>query len=490
MADYSKTSMADMLGEIQATDAGTWQSAGETWGSMAGAIKSTQENLDFAWNNTQQFRDSEVFSSINTNVTQSRQSADEWRTFAEQVGNQLTNISGTIVATRQIVEGLAPPYAQAETRKATASEQADRDAAQRDMDDIRAQAANVMGVLSGLMLQAFDRVTFPHAKYGGPMTPKPTQEQPGDHNGNPSAKADGGGGPTPGDAAPGATPGDVPGEKPAANPETPKEAKDPWDEAGKAIDVIGKGIDLTGKVPENLDKWLTLAQHAKDLTGGSTTTAPDPSSLLPKGYPSDQPALAGGVTTTPPTFNPSHFTPPDGGSGLGGAGLGGAGLGGSGLSSIGVPFGGGGGGGATLPTTGAGGSDRAAASSQRSATTAGGVGAEPTLAGKPSSSTGSQQSSSPTYPPMNGAGAGAGAAGAGARADIRSGAAPNRQGFTVPKESSASERLSRQGVQSELQGRTNGEQRTPSGAPPLRKRRAAKRTQRTEEVLDDELWKL
>ncbi|GAA2830520.1 hypothetical protein [Kribbella solani] len=484
MADYTKTSMADMLGQIQATDAGTWQSAGETWGSMAGAIKNTQENLDFAWNNTQQFRDSEVFSSINTNVTQSRQSADEWRMFAEQVGSQLTNISGTIVATRQIVEGLAPPYAQAETRKATASEQADRDAAQRDMDDIRARAANVMGVLSGLMQQAFDRVSFPHAKYGGPMTPKPTQEQPGDHNGDPSAKADGGGGAAPGNAAPGATPGEVPGEKPAANPTAPKDEKDPWDEAGKAIDVIGKGIDLTGKVPENLDKWLTLAQHAKDLTGGGTpTTTPDPSGLLPKGYPSDQPALAGGVTTTPPTFDPTRFTPPDGGSGLGGSGSGGGGL-----PNIDVPFGGGGGAtGGGLPTGSPGASERNS-SSPRAAATAGGAGAEPTLAGKPTSSTGTQQSSSPMYPPMNGAGAGAGAAGA--RADIRSGAAPNRQGFTVPTESTAAERLSRQGVQSELQGRTSGEQRTPSGAPPLRKRRAAKRTQRTEEVLDDELWKL
>jgi hypothetical protein len=52
--------------------------------------------------------------------------------------------------------------------------------------------------------------------------------------------------------------------------------------------------------------------------------------------------------------------------------------------------------------------------------------------------------------------------------------------------------MRRQGVQSDLQGRTNGEHGTPSGAPPLRKRRPSTRSRRTttEDVLDDELWKL
>jgi hypothetical protein len=90
------------------------------------------------------------------------------------------------------------------------------------------------------------------------------------------------------------------------------------------------------------------------------------------------------------------------------------------------------------------------------------------------------------YPPANGAGA----AGAQARGEIRSGAAPGRSGFAVPAESTASERLRRQGVQFDLQGRSNGEQRTPSGAPPLHKRRTTRRSRGArDEVLDDELWK-
>jgi hypothetical protein len=112
------------------------------------------------------------------------------------------------------------------------------------------------------------------------------------------------------------------------------------------------------------------------------------------------------------------------------------------------------------------------------------------LAGKTSATStpgGAQSSMPPMYPPMSGAGA----AGAAGRGEIKPGAAQSRSGFAVPTESTPAERLRRQGVQSDLQGRTNGEQRTPSGAPPLRKRTASARPRRTaaEDVLDEELWK-
>ncbi|MFF0338322.1 hypothetical protein [Kribbella sp. NPDC004875] len=481
MADYSKTSMADMVAQLAGLNASGWLQAGETWSVLATDLQTTQDNLQHAWNNTHLFHDSMTFDSIGNEVTTSKASVDAWRPFVERVGTHLSSIGCTIRDTQAVVGGLITPYQEAESRFRSATDAGKAKAAQQEMDDITATAANMMGVLSSEMQQALGRILpVPQSKYGGPMMPNRAEQQPATDD--PNAKAD----PTAGGSPPGAAdgvPGQTPAAVPATDPSSPKspEAKDPWDEAGKIIDVIGKGIDLTGKVPDNLDKWLTLAQHAKDLGGGdaSTATTPDLSNLTPKGPLSDEPALAGGVSTTPPTFTPTHFTPTTGGGATGG-----------GLPSIGVPLGGGiGGGHTTLPASTTGTSDRGTPS-LRSATTAGEAGAEPSLSGRTSTaSTGTQSSPSPMYPPMSGAGAGAGA---GARSEIRPGAAASKSGFTVPTEATAVERMRRQGVQSDLQGRTNGERRTPSGAPPLRKRGRPARARRTggEEVLDEELWKL
>jgi hypothetical protein len=478
MADYSNTSMADLVAQLGGVKPDVWLRAGETWTTTATNLQSTQDNLQQAWDSTHHFGESQVFVSFQNEVAGSQTSVAEWRPFVEQVGAQLTSIGGTIIDTQRIVGGLVQPYADAERRCITAMDANEGKAAQRAMEDIRGQAANVMGVLSSLMQQALERIApVPHAKYGGPMAPKQAADQDpraGDPNATP------GGGATPGDTGgvPGATPATTPATDPAA-PKTP-EAKDPVEEAGKLIDVVGKGIDLVGKVPENLDKWVTLAQNAKDLLGAdpsSAATTPDPGSAASNGLTPDEPALAGS-TSTAPIYKPEPHTPPT---------TSGGGLGGGGLGSIGMPFSGGSGGGRTdLPT---GTTDRPA-SSLRSATTAGGAGAEPALTGKTATtaSTGTQSSTPPMYPPMSGAGA----AGATGRGEIRPGAAASKPGFTVPSESSASERMRRQGVQSDLQGRTNGEHGTPSGAPPLRKRRPSTRSRRTttEDVLDDELWKL
>ncbi|MGW7682315.1 hypothetical protein ACWGID_16350 [Kribbella sp. NPDC054772] len=483
MADYSKTSMAEMVRQLAGLNASGWLQAGETWSVLATDLQTTQDNLQHAWNNTRLFHESLTFDSIANEVTASKTSVDAWRPFVERVGTQLSSIGCTIRDTQAVVGGLTGPYQDAERRLMSAMDANEGKAAQHEMDDITAIAANMMGVLSSEMQQAMGRILpVPQSKYGGPMAPSRGDQQAAD---DPDAKADpSAGGPQPGDA--GGVPGQTPAVAPAADPASPKapEAKDPWDEAGKVIDVISKGTDLIGKVPENLDKWVTLLQHGKDLAGGDTSTAttPDLSSVTPHGPLSDEPALAGGASTTPPTFTPTHFTPTTGGGGGGGGGL----------PSIGMPLGGGIGAGHTnLPTSSTGTPDRGA-SSLRSATTAGETGAEPSLSGKTSTgpSTGTQSASSPMYPPMNGAGAGAGA-GAAARSEIRPGSAPSKSGFTVPTESTAAERLRRQGVQSDLQGRTNGERRTPSGAPPLRKRSRPARARRTggDEVLDEELWK-
>ncbi|WP_350279081.1 hypothetical protein [Kribbella sp. HUAS MG21] len=481
MADYRNTSMADMVAQLNGVDAGVWLQAGETWSTAATTVRTTQDDLQRAWDSTVPAQQGELCVSFVHNLNMSRTSVDEWQPFIAGVGAQLTNIGNVTTDAKRIVGGLVQPYADAEHRHMTATDAAEGKAAQREMDDIRGCVANVMNNLSSLMEQALGRVTpVPHAKYGGPMTPKAaTEPGAGDPSagapgaGDPSAAVDAGGG--------GATPGDLggaPGETPAPSaPETP-EAKDPVEEAGKLIDVIGKGIDLIGKVPENLDKWVTLAQNTQDLLGGDTT--PDPDSVVPKGLNTDAPALAGSAGTEP-ILKPSNYTPSSPSS---------AGFGGGGLGSIGLPFAGGGGGGGghtSLPS----GTTERGTSSMRSATTAGGAGTEPTLAGRPSvtsTSTGAQSTMPPMYPPMGGAGA----PGAAGRGEIKPGAAPSRPGFAVPTESTATERLRRQGVQSDLQGRTNGEQRTPTGAPPLRKRPAAARSRRTptEDVLDEELWKL
>jgi len=277
----------------------------------------------------------------------------------------------------------------------------------------------------------------------------------------------------PGDAA-AAMPGVNPADKdPAKDPKAPA-AVDPVEQAGKMIDVVGKGIDLVGKVPENLDKWVTLAQHLKDLGNASTATQ-NPQSLIPNLTPnhSNLPSLAGDVSIAP-TLDPSNLNNlsnlPVSHSGTSGS---------TSLPSMGLP---------PVGHSGIGTQERGTpTTSSRAATTSGGVGAEPALTGKTATSsttTGSQ--TPPMYPPMNGAGAG----GAGARAEVRSGAAPGRPGFSVPTESTASERLRRQGVQVGLQGRSNGEQRTPSGAPPLAKRRTTRPSRVTsDDVLDDEMWK-
>jgi hypothetical protein len=368
-----------------------------------------------------------------------------------------------------------------------AKNDSDRSLAQRGVEMIDGQAQLVITQLAGLMSGALSDKDGPPAQvWKGPRAVPDSKDQPppgnGDGTGNGAEKGGGGGD----SAQTKAGPDD---KAPADKKPDDKTPTDPVDEAGKVIDVVGKGIDLIGKVPDNLDKWITLAQHAKDLVDPSTTTATTPTVTTPSAHVplTDSPALAGGAgTTTAPTFHtPSVPTFPNDSTtnlpigSLGGGGGGGVGAGGTGALGNSSLGGSSGTSGRTTTTP-----------VQKSATvagTAGTAGNEPQLSGQTSttSSTTAKQSTPPMYPPQSG---GMGAGGNGVR-DIKSGAG-RKPGFNVPADQSESERLRRQGVQSDLQGRTNGESRTASGVPPLRKRKRSATRAVEHDVLDEDLWRI
>ena len=478
--DYSKLNAAELNDIVAAEHPDAWGAAAKAWGKTAVLANNVEAGISSAsgeitvW---RQSNDSAAQAAFDQRINRDLDVLRRWNQFGVIVMLRLQAVASVLGAAQPAIRGFADARAeQVRIRDAAADDIDARNRATQEIDRLDDLARGRMQLVAQLMRESLTdkdperpgRWVGPRAAPGGASDPGPDDGSQAPGVQGPGADS-GGGGAAPGNPDPG-TP-----EQPSS-PKTP-EAKDPVEEAGKLIDVIGKGIDLTGKVPENLDKWLTLAQHAKDLLGADTPSTSTPDSLVPQGLPTDEPALAGGAGTEP-ILNPTHYPPSTPHSG---------GLGNSGLGSIGMPLGGGGGGGYTgLPS---GTTDRGT-QSLRSATTAGGAGAEPTLSGKTATTgaTGTQSSTPPMYPPMNGAGAGAPTS----RGEIRPGAAAAKSGFTVPTESTASERLRRQGVQSDLQGRTNGEQRTPSGAPPPHRRRSSARPRRTavDDVLDEELWKL
>ncbi|MET9269347.1 hypothetical protein [Kribbella sp. NPDC003557] len=488
--EYGKMNAQELSDLIATERPDAWAAAAKAWGKTAVLANNVEAGISSAsgeitvW---QQSNDSKAEAAFDQRITRDLDVLKRWNQFGVIVMLRLQAVASVLAAAQPAMRGFADARAeQIRIRDAAADDVGARNTASTEIDRLNDLARGRMQLVAQLMKESLTdkdperpgRWVGPRAAPGGPVSPEapgtgdgaqaPGAGGPGADAGGPGADA-GGGGAAPGDASPG-TP-----EQPSS-PKTPEE-KDPVEEAGKLIDVIGKGIDLTGKVPENLDKWLTLAQHGKDLLGADTpsTTIPDDSSSGSHGLPVDEPALAGS-TGAEPVLNPTHYAPSTPHSSLGGGGLG----------SIGLPITGGGGGHTGLP----GGTTERGTASLRSATTAGSTGAEPTLSGRTATTaaTGTQSGTPSMYPPMNGAGASAPTA----RGEIRPGAAASKPGFAVPTEPTASERLSRQGVQSDLQGRTNNERRTASGAPPPLKRRrsALSRRAATEDVLDEELWKL
>ncbi|GAB3406575.1 hypothetical protein [Flindersiella endophytica] len=441
MFDYATATMPELMRVFYSLKPEIWRHVADTWRATADGINGAQAGLDAAWRQTPVFQlndgdpEAKAFASFTDNIGLSQSSAKEWTDFA-------TNVSTCLAATAKVIEDNRPFVEAARLDWERASKDVDKEIARR-------RAALYVWNVANKVRDTFNGIRTPQRAYQGPMGPKPDDERAG--GGDPNAQGAGAGAGAAGDG----------GQKPADTPAAPKapEAKDPVEQAGKLIDVVGKGIDLVGKPADVAGKYVSLAKSLKDLIdqgGGTGTEGLNLDSVLPDAkyaeY-SDQPTLAGGVGTAP-SFDPTTLT------------------------GAGSP-GGGGGSPAIGPTAGLG------------AVATGGVGAAPSLAGKASSATsaGTQQSMSPMYPPMSGMGAAG--AGAGGRGEIKPGSAQARAGFSMPAEQSESERWRRHGVQADLQGRTNGEQRTASAVPPIRKRKGHARTNKPVDqgVLDEELWR-
>ena len=463
-----------MCNELAAQPSGNWRTHAQRWTDAGTALQTARGDLDGALKKVtiwQQSTGSEGWATFKDEVTAGVTFLQNWQNLTTGVAQRLNHAADALDGARGPMDQLLQYWNQAKV-KANSSEDPVIKAGMREMEDAGFQAAIQMNLVSDALTRALDGVQEEFGKndWTGPEVAKERAggPQPQDQgNGTDQSKAGGAG-----DAQ---TKADEKAPEDKKPDDKQPEAKDPVEEAGKLIDVVGKGIDLVGKVPENLDKWITLAQHAKDLVDPGTTATPsvttDPAKSLT--LPTDHPALAGGSgTTTAPTLHPSTSLPSlsnsDAHVPLGGAGA----LGNSALGH--------------MPGT----SERTTPV-QKSATVAGTAGAEPALAGKTSSaaSTSSQQTTPPMYPPQSG---GMGAGGNGAR-DIKPGGGTGRRpGFNVPAEPSETERLRRHGVQSDLQGRSNGESRTASGVPPQRKRKTARSVARPaeREVLDEDLWRI
>ena len=467
----------NMCNELAAQPSGNWRTHAQRWTDAGTALQTARGDLDGALKKVtiwQQSTGSEGWTAFKDDVTAGVTFLQNWQNLTTGVARRLNSAADVLDGARGPMGQLLQYWNQAKV-KANSSEDPVIRAGMREMEDAGFQAAIQMNLVSDALTRALDGVQEEFGKndWRGPVVAKeraggPQPQDQGGGTGTDQAKAGGGG-----DAQTKADEKASDDKKPDDNK---PEAKDPVEEAGKLIDVVGKGIDLIGKVPENLDKWITLAQHTKDLVDPGTTATPSVTTDPTKSLMTDHPALAGGSgTTTAPTFHSSASPPPLSSSGgghvpigsLGGTGA----LGNSGLGHV---------SGTSERTTPA----------QKSATAAGTAGTEPALSGKTSSaaSTSSQQSTPPMYPPQSG---GMGAGGNGAR-DIKPGGGTGRRpGFNVPAEQSETERLRRHGVQSDLQGRSNGESRAASGVPPLRKRKTARSAAPVErDVLDEDLWRI
>ncbi|MGW6197317.1 hypothetical protein ACWF0M_14335 [Kribbella sp. NPDC055110] len=462
-----------MYKDLVAQPSGNWRAHAQRWTDAGTALQKAHDDLDGALKKVtvwQQSTGSEGWTTFRDEVSAGVTFLQNWQQLTTGVAQRLNHAAEALEGALGPMDQLLQYWNQAKD-KANSSEDPVIKAGLREMDDAGIQAAIQMNFVSDALTRALDGVQADFSKHDwtGPEVAK-------ERAGGPQPQDQRNGANTAGDGA--AQTKAAPDEK-APDEKKPDdkqpEAKDPVEEAGKLIDVVGKGIDLIGKVPDNLDKWITLAQHARDLADPATTaTTPDPTKSLTDGLTTDQPALAGGSgTTTAPTFHASASSPPST-SGVGHlpiGSLGGTGaLGNGSLGNI-------------------SGTPERTTTAQKSATVAGTAGAEPELSGKTSSAvtTSSQQSTPPMYPPQSG---GMGAGGNGARDVKPGGGAGRRPGFNVPAEQSEGERLRRHGVQSDLQGRTNGESRTASGVPPLRKRKRSAARPVEREVLDEDLWRI
>jgi len=296
--DYSKLNAAELNDIVAAEHPDAWGAAAKAWGKTAVLANNVEAGISSAsgeitvW---RQSNDSAAQAAFDQRINRDLDVLRRWNQFGVIVMLRLQAVASVLGAAQPAIRGFADARAeQVRIRDAAADDIDARNRATQEIDRLDDLARGRMQLVAQLMRESLTdkdperpgRWVGPRAAPGGPSNPGADDGSQAPGAQGPGADS-GGGGAAPGDPDAG-TP-----EQPSS-PKTP-EAKDPVEEAGKLIDVIGKGIDLTGKVPENLDKWLTLAQHAKDLLGADTPSTSTPDSLVPQGLPTDEPALAGGA---------------------------------------------------------------------------------------------------------------------------------------------------------------------------------------------------
>ncbi|MFD7161035.1 hypothetical protein ACFV9C_41075 [Kribbella sp. NPDC059898] len=463
----SERDVPRMHAELQTQNPEPWHTHAQRWTNASNDLQTASGNLTTALNDVrvwQQSTGSEAWVTFRNEALKGADFLHNWSAKAADIATRMNTMGNTLTDARGRMEQVLTAWTMAQP-DLTSSNAGVSSRAKQASDNAVAAAQGELNTVSQALIQVLDKVGADFAKWVGPEIglPGDPQTQPkGD--GTETAKAGGGTGT---DAA-GPTKVSDDGKKPdEKKPDDTPAAKDPIEEAGKFLDVVAK-------VPEIADKGITALQHLKDLltpstpatttTTGTTGTTTAPGSSM-DGLVGDHPSLAGGPgTTTAPVFHPDTVLPPVTSGGVGALPTGSLGTGSFGHQS------------GTKESTPV----------QKSTTVAGTAGSEPTLAGKTSTTaaTGTQQSTPPMYPPQNG---GMGAGGNGAR-DIKPGAGPNRKpGFNVPAEQSETERMRRNGVQSDLQGR-NGEPRA-AGVPQRKRRRTAARAVERD-VLDEDLWRI
>lgn len=469
----SETDVSRMHAQLQTQNPDPWHTHAGRWTNASNDLQTAAGNLTTALNDVhtwQQSTGSQAWVTFRDEVLKGADFLHNWSVQANNIAGRMNTMGNTLTDAQGRMDQLLTAWNQAK-QDLTSSDAHTRDWAKQVVENAVAAAQAEMNTVSQALALVLDKVGADFAKWAGPeIGPAGDPSDPqAKGNGTDTAKAGGGtgtdaGGPTKVSADDKSPDDKKPDEK---KPDDKPAAKDPIEEAGKFLDVVAK-------VPEIADKGITALQHLKDLltpttppttTPASAITGTDPAKSSMDGLVADHPSLAGGPgTTTAPVFHPDTALPAVSNSGSSAFPTGS--IGGSSLGH--------------QPGT------KESTPVQKSTTVAGTAGSEPTLAGKTSttSTTGTQQSTPPMYPPQTG---GMGAGGNGGR-DIKPGAGANRKpGFNVPAEQSETERMRRNGVQSDLQGR-NGEHR-PAGVPQRRRKRTPTRAVERD-VLDEDLWRL
>lgn len=478
MTDYDSMNAVELCDLLNSEHPDAWSAAAQVWAAASSVTKNASVGMLSAHNELSAWSSSNsVAAAAFTSQTQVfNDRFNDWLLLGTALAPKLQTVSDALLTAQRDVTALAD-------QRIELSSRADLDDYGRQalLELVDRNAAVTVQQVADLMNSAFaGHDNSPATDLGLREVDQPGQPPAGPPSTPPSGPPDGGAPSGPGlagEADPSA-PQEFPfGPPPAAPPAAAAAAPDPLTEANAAFGIanaVGSLINLPVDIFSELFGGLNSA-NTLSMSQGSMPKMP----AMPKAptvpkvpWPTvTTPQLEGGPGAAPAADALSPSLPPLGSdpSGLGPVG---------GLGAL--PALGGLGAGSGLRGSLA---NEPAASEPSDAVQAGEVGAEPTLAEDAAPAETAPQSGMPMYPPPMG---GMGAAGAGAGAgQVRPGAAPSRSGFSVAAEPNEQERLRRNGVQSDLQGRTTGDAKSAA-----RKRAAAARPTATSDVLDEELWRV